>query len=394
MAKRQMFVGAVIMILIVIGIVVVPRHGSAPTAPAAHIDSNEIAATPKEVPTVANASAATIKSPPVAKLWTRPSAKIAARNLRRNRLAVTLRPLGAGEKLITRLADGDISGVVMELKQQAQRGDPSASNLLDYMAHYTCALAGGEGEDSEADSLDAQALPAADAEWVGIAIQERNADNKQWSTVCQQTLDKVEANRWVEASAAQGDASSLYLLSLFGHKSRNEQLLEAAAGGYPWAEFTLASRIIGGGNPIESGRTDSTQNAGDLLRAAAADLPAAEGQLALCEFNGCPGIEPDISSAVTHAREAAQRGSYDAMLEIGPQLQASQIDPDEVAAWNLVYASLEQLGCAGQTISVRLMKSVSYTLHSPAIATNARTLAEKYWQDYGSQILSNLGCGS
>jgi TPR repeat protein len=393
MTKRQSFVGAVIMILIVIGIVVVSRHGSAPTAPTAHIDSNEIAATPREVPTPTNASAATIKSPPVAKLWTRPPAKVAARNLRRSRLAVTLRPLGAGEKLITRLADGDIAGVSMELKQQAQKGDASASNLLDYMAHFTCAFAGGEGEDSEADSLDAQALPTADAEWVGIAMQERNADNKQWSTVCKQTLDKAEANRWLEASATQGDAASLYLLSIFGHKSRDKQLLEAAAGGYPWAEFTLASRIIGG-SPIASGGTDTPQNAGDLLRAAAVDLPAAEDQLALCEFNGCPGIEPDISSAVSHAREAAQRGSYDAMLEIGPQLQASQIDPDEVAAWNLVYAFLEQSGCAGQLISVRLMKSVSYTLHSPAIATNARTLAEKYWQDYGSQILFNLGCGS
>ena len=107
-----------------------------------------------------------------------------------------------------------------------------------------------------------------------------------------------------------------------------------------------------------------------------------------------PGIDPDIASAVTHAREAAQRGSFDAIREIGPQLQASQIGPDEVAAWNLVYAALEQQGCAGQAINTELVKSVSSTLNPLTISANAKALAEKYWQHYGTQMMSNFGCTS
>jgi hypothetical protein len=33
-----------------------------------------------------------------------------------------------------------------------------------------------------------------------------------------------------------------------------------------------------------------------------------------------------VAIAVAHAREASERGNFDAMLEIGPQLQASQAD--------------------------------------------------------------------
>jgi hypothetical protein len=49
---------------------------------------------------------------------------------------------------------------------------------------------------------------------------------------------------------------------------------------------------------------------------------------------------------------------------------------------------------AGQAITVKFMKSISYTLNSPSMSTGAKALAENYWQDYGPRILSNLGCSS
>jgi hypothetical protein len=49
---------------------------------------------------------------------------------------------------------------------------------------------------------------------------------------------------------------------------------------------------------------------------------------------------------VSHSREAAQRGAFEAMIEIGPQLQASMINPAEAAAWNLVAVMLAQQGCS------------------------------------------------
>jgi hypothetical protein len=385
MTKRQMRIGAVIMILIVIGIVVDLRHGSAPTTPAAHIDSDGIAATSKEVNPPANASAATSKSPPVGEMWTRPAAKVAARNLRRVRFA-ELRRLGATEKLVDRLANGDALAVLTELKQQALRGDPVAGNILAYTVHL-CNFA-------SPNIQEAQALPVQDAEWLNEAMQEKIAYNKQFLAACLQAIDQKEVMGWVTQSANQGDGASLWLLSWLGADNpviRQSKLLEAVAAAYPEAQSMLAGLII---HPAPYGNMNSTENAGDLLRAAAVELPYAEGQLAICEFSGCPGIDLNIPSAVTHAREAAQRGSFDAMLEIGPQLQASQIGADQVAAWILVYAALAQQGCVDHAINAQSRRSVSFTLNSSGTASSAKSLAENYWQDYAAQILSNLGCTS
>jgi hypothetical protein len=398
MTRRQMGAGAVFTILVVIGIMAGLQRRSAPPARALKPIEAGASTTQANSPIAHATPAAAGKSSPIGGLWMRPPAMVAAKNSRRAAFAVTLRPLGASEQLITRLADGDIVAVVTELKQLAQKGDGSASNILAYMAHFTCGSAAINGEGSTyqaAQLLDAHALPAAEADWVGAAMQERIAYNKHLSSVCQQSIDKDEADRWIAANAIQGNAASRYLLALFGSDTtlRNQQMLRAAAGGYPWAQVWLASQAIMG-NPITSEGIQSPGNAADLLRAAAADLPQAESRLALCEFTGCPDIASDIPSAVTHARDAAQIGSFDAIMRIGPHLQASQIDPDEMAAWNLVYASLEQQGCASQALNAAMMKSASHTLNSPTTTANAKSLADKYWLDYGTQMLSNLGCAT
>ena len=135
-------------------------------------------------------------------------------------------------------------------------------------------------------------------------------------------------------------------------------------------------------------------NAANLLKVAADSLPNAESALAICEFRGCPGIEADIPSAVMHTRDAAQRGSFDAIIQIGPQLQASQMDPDEVSAWNLAGAMLSQQGCTYGGLSVQWMASATSTLASSSISDKAKALANQYWQEFGTQMMANIGCGS
>jgi hypothetical protein len=119
-----------------------------------------------------------------------------------------------------------------------------------------------------------------------------------------------------------------------------------------------------------------------------------EGALALCEFNGCPGIAIDIPAAVSHAREAAQRGAFDAMIEIGPQVQASMIDPNEAVAWNLLATMLAQQGCTFGAFSPQWIAAATNTLTAKKSFDKARSLAEQYWRDYGAQIMSNIGCSS
>jgi hypothetical protein len=97
-------------------------------------------------------------------LWIRPTAKVAARHLRRTKFAV-LRRLGASEQLVDRLTDGDALAVVTELKGKATRGNPSAANILADMGHSLCPLASPKLQE-------AQSLPGHDAEWLNAALQE------------------------------------------------------------------------------------------------------------------------------------------------------------------------------------------------------------------------------
>src|ERR1700674_3745056 len=103
------------------------RHPAVQPCPAP-IESGASPAKPNSAH--AAAPAAPIKA--LLGVWVRPQAKVAARNLRRANFAL-LRRFGASEKLIDRLTDGDVLAVVTELKQQAQRGDPLAANILEYV---------------------------------------------------------------------------------------------------------------------------------------------------------------------------------------------------------------------------------------------------------------------
>jgi TPR repeat protein len=170
-----------------------------------------------------------------------------------------------------------------------------------------------------------------------------------------------------------------------------QRLRDAAAAGFPQAQFELAWAIIGGQEGA-AGTGSAKVNVGDLLRQSVDQLPRSEGELAVCEYSGCEGVAVDPDTAIKHAREAAQRGEIDAMLAMGPHLPAGQVDPHEVMAWGLVLASLIQRGCAGNGFTVREMKSTLSTLNANNITPQARALAEQYWQDYGAQMMENLGC--
>jgi len=168
--------------------------------------------------------------------------------------------------------------------------------------------------------------------------------------------------------------------------------MDAADAGYPEAQAFLAQGLMNGTAHLPAAIADD--DAGNLLKVAADNLPNAESLLAVCEFKGCPGIEPDIPSAVAHARDAAQRGSFGAIIQIGPQLQASEMDPDEVTAWNLTGAVLSQQGCSYGGLTVQWMASATSTLTSNDTSDKARSLAEQYWRDYGAQMMNSIGCTS
>jgi len=278
-------------------------------------------------------------------LWARPTPAVAARNVRRCGIGATLAPMGASTGIIERLSNGDIAGAFSQLKAQAQAGDASAANQLDHIAHFTCGFAGINGPQSDFQAsqlLDSNSLPPADGGWFRAVLEERNAFNQQLVNICQQSLDKNEIDAWVTAAAERGDPASHYSVWMFGgthtRKLDDAQLRAAALGGYPWAQFSLGARTAGETPWIITGG-EASDHPGDLLRAAAQTIPAAE-----------------------------------------------------VQAWQLIDAALQLQGYKGTDINVRIIRSASAILNSPTVTPKARTRADQFWQQYGEKILSGLGC--
>ena len=330
-------------------------------------------------------------------LWARPAPAAAARNSRRCGFGANLAPIGASPGIIERFSNGDIAGAFSQLRSQAQAGDASAANQLDYLAHFTCGFASNslQSDFQASQLLESNSLPPGDSDWFRAVLEDRKTFKQQLVNSCQQSLDKSEIDTWVTAAAARGDPASEYSLWMFGGtdiKSLGDAHLRTAAlAGYPWAQFSLvgvsngdAPGIIYGGEPSDHPE--------DMLRAAALTIPAAQDQLARCEFTGCKYIAQDVPAAIADARLAAQQGSIDAILAIGPQLQASQIDPDEVRAWQLINAALQLQGYEAVNIDVPMIRSATAVLNSPTVTPGARALADQYWQKFGAKILTGLGC--
>jgi TPR repeat protein len=387
-------IGALAMVLILISVWAAFRHhaGSAVRAPTNSRGLDQ--AWDGGAKPMAAAGTAT----KVSSLWVRPSAEVAARNYRRQGFAWILRQLGASEEQLNRLTDQDLLAVFSELKRKAQSGDPAAINILGEIALQNCRL-GRDDATLEAFAAsqitEAQALPPKDAAWFTAAMHEDIAFDKRVNAACKQVIDQDEILSWVTARAAQGDGASMWLLFRAADNMTDMQrrLRDAAAAGFPQAQFELAWAIIGGQQGA-AGTGSAKVNAGDLLRQSADQLPRSEGELAVCEYSGCDGVDVDVDAAIEHAREAAQRGEIDAMLAMGPHLPAGLVNPDEVMAWGLVHASLLQRGCEGNGFSVRETKGTLSSLNANNITPQARTLAEQYWSDYGAQITANIGCSS
>jgi TPR repeat protein len=304
--------------------------------------------------------------------------------------------MGASEELLDRLADGELVSVLRDLKKRAQSGDPSAVNILGEFAYQKCHLGRSEeviGGYASQQMAEARTLPTDDEPWFDQALNEDVAHDKAVAAVCKKEIDVDEVLAKVAAQAAGGDGASLWIMANTADNmiDMNQRMRDAAAAGFPEAQFELAWSLIAARSRAGSADSDTT-NVGELLRQASDSLSVAEGELAECEDAGCEGVTPNLASAISHAREAAERGSIDALISIGTHVPISVIDPDEVSAWALVQAGLRQQGCVGSGFDVRSMKSITSTLDAPAIRPTARSLADRYWKEYGAQIRSNLGC--
>jgi hypothetical protein len=391
MTKRRIGLAGIILLMFAIGVwVVLPKHsspsGSAASGPVTTISEHHTPAQLARAPT---------KPVEVSSLWTRPSTEAASRNRRKSGFAWGLKQLGATEQQLDRLVGGELVGVVTELKQKAQSGDPHSIPVLGQLAAVNCRPNRGSLTGFKSRQVaEAQALPLADRDWFTTTVNDDLAFDKEIDAVCDQ-VDTKEVLSWVTARANQGDGASLWVLSESGlqMKDMQQRLREASAAGFALAQSELAGLILISGDEGAAGTGADKLNPVELLSQAASAIPASKADLAECQYFGeCEGIPVDIDAAIAHAREAAQEGYFSAILRIGPHLPAGQMDPNEVTAWGLIDASVRQQGCGGGVLTVRAMQNIMSTLNAPNITAAAREQAEQFWSAYGSQIKANLGC--
>jgi hypothetical protein len=384
-------IGALVVLLILIGVWVALRQHARPSAGASMSSPVKDQAWDETAKPVVASGKATKGS----SLWVRPSAEVTSRNHRRSGFTWIMLQLGATESQLDRLTGGDAVGLVKELKEKAQAGDPNSIQVLGQLAFLNCRLGRSIGAYRLAQIVDVQvsSLSQADKDWFKSTVNDDVAYDRELHAVCDQLIDTNEVRSWVKARAIQGDGASLWLLTESGEDAvdRISRLREAAAAGFPQAQFDLAL-LIDQGDEAAAGTGVNKISSQELLNRSD---PGSKAELAQCEYFGeCPGIAVDIDAAIGHAHEAAELGDPNAILRIGPHLPAGQMDPNEVTAWGLINASLLQQGCGGPLLSAREMQNIVGTLNVKTITAESRTLAEQLWSGYGAQMMANLGCGS
>jgi hypothetical protein len=357
---------------------------------AAVATSEPVSAVASRVVAAGSGPAALGAKDPVASLWVRRLSKEAQRRAWRKRLERRYRRLGASQQFIDQMVDGNRVGALNKLKEQALSGDPAAISVYGDFTYWNCFLhRTPEQLDSYATTQvqESRTLPTADAEWFRDAIAEEVAIDKAVVAACSEAVNVDQAFDMVDESAKQGDGANLFLSSMTANNmAERQQLLRAAAiAGSADARFDIAFTVLGGYQKELLGTGPDALNVGDLLRQSAEQIPQAEGNLAICEFYGCGGIEADPAAGIRTALSAAKHGFFDALLDIGPHLGPSQLDPTDVEAWKLIHASVD-LQCGGSWSNVQSMRATLDALSSPAATDAARQRAEQLWAQYGAEL--------
>jgi TPR repeat protein len=325
----------------------------------------------------------------------RAPAAIAHRHEERAGFAWILRQFGASEATLDRLAQGDLNELMADLKRQASRRNATATNTLGWLARRCSTLRSPEVLHSynAAQKAQAQMLSPSDANWLTSLIDEDETREGALSTACASEINQVEIEALVSARAEQGDAGSKWLESESASNAIELRTLlrQAAAGGFPEAQYELARQLLSSQDPQWHLSADPSPM--DLLREAAVQLPDARANLAICEFKGCHGTTPDPMAAVQDARTAAQSGQPAAMLSLSATLPVGALEPDEGEAWQVFEAVLELQGCRVNNHYVDWLKGINAALASPAVTPQVQALANQYWQAYGAAAESQLGCG-
>ncbi len=341
----------------------------------------------------APASESVEPNPPAA-LPRRPQPPVLHRNLERAGFQWIFRRLGATDAQLGWIADGRFAELIRDLRPGVEGEDARATAVFGWLAERCRLLPSAEQQTSsrELNSLKLQQLATADLPEYQEVVTLQEQWEQSFREACESQIDQNFADRHLEQMATKQDGASLWLLS---RRSDNyaaglRLMSEAAAAGFAQAQYEFARALIM--DPDALRVVTEAPSPVSLLREAAATVPEAKVVLAQCQFDGCDVREPDHEAALQTAREAAAAGEPDAIFFLGSRLSIGALPADEVAAWRLFKSTLAAQGCYGEEDAAFGLAPRGSSAPAPAPSAAARNLAIVYWQRYGAQAATRLGC--
>jgi hypothetical protein len=331
---------------------------------------------------------------PAGPLPSRPPAPVLYQNLERADFQWIFKRLRATDAELNWITAGQFSELIGHLRPGVERGDARATVLFGWIAERCRLLRSAEQQASwrQINSARLQQLAAQDqAEYLDVVARQDQWE-QSFRNVCKSQINQDYVDRKLEKTAAEQDGASLWLLSRRSNNHAEDLRLmsQAASAGFAQAQYEFARSLIMDADARKA--VPDSPSAVSLLTEAASEVPEAKAELAQCLFNGCDGAQPDHGAALDAAREAAAEGEPDAIIALGSQLSAGMLSPDEVSAWRLFKASLAAQGCYGDEDAAFGLEPRVASAPSPLPSEVGQNLAVTFWQRYGADAKSRLGC--
>lgn len=310
-----------------------------------------------------------------------------------------LRDLQVPDSVIASLAKGEADVAVAALSATAAAGSEEANIALVRIQHWCSRVAAMRLP--KRDELLAQLAPVLRPERLaraaGVLVAEEAFVPRAAQRCRQAEFDYGAIEDRLRDAADLGKPASATELAQFTRdpKKRDALLETAASKQYAPALYAIATRRV-----TDVQRGERTTDVGSIrlyLKQAGRTLPKAKVDLANCMAVGCDGHPADAASALAFGTDAARDGEPSAFLSMARMPWGRRLPRTQMLAWQYFGDQLNEAGCMGDAYIVHAT-SIGQALAayeknaSEAELQQARTQAERLWQDHGPRAIREQGC--
>lgn len=312
-----------------------------------------------------------------------------------------LRELDVPASVVEALEQGDADVAVARLSTLAGQGSSNANVALVRVQHW-CGRLPGQRSDTDTQTRVANmtaGMPAERAQRAAGVIAAEGAYLEHARAACARaSFDYRNIEARLRQAADQGDpASATELAKFVRDPAQREALLSSAIEkNYAPAMYAVATNLL-----VAVQRGQTTENVGsirELLKRAGRSVPKAKLDVANCMALGCDGHPADAATARAFGIDAARDGEPMAFLSMTRMPWGARMSRAELLAWQYFGDRLNEQGCMGDayvqtsaafTQAIKLLEKGQ----DPKAVESARSRAQALWKDYGERAMQENDCG-